>query len=66
LQFNEHRDLVTYPGGSYINDIITVQDGGKTANYMTNLVAESPQVTVTLIQEMMAGTNLSTVTMGGG
>lgn len=66
LQFNEHRDLETYPGGSYINDIITVQDGGKTANYMTNLVAAAPQVTVTLIQEMMAGTNLSTVTMGGG
>jgi hypothetical protein len=56
LQFNEHQDLCTYPGGSYINDLITVQDAsGQTADYMTNLVALNPQVTVTEIQEMMAG-----------
>ena len=56
MQFTEHRDLVTYPGGSYINDIISLQaPNGRTHDYMTDLVALSPQVTVNEIQQLMAG-----------
>jgi len=56
MQFTEHRDLVTYPGGSFINDIISLQtDSGRTHDYMTDLVALSPQVTVNEIQQLMAG-----------
>ena len=56
MQFTEHRDLVTYPGGSYINDIISLQaPNGRTHEYMTDLVALSPQVTVNEIQQLMAG-----------
>ncbi len=55
MQFSEHRDLVTYPGGSYINDLISLQTGTKSHEYMANLVALNPQVTVNEIQQLLAG-----------
>lgn len=56
MEFTEHRDLVTYPGGSYINDLISLKtSGGRTHDYMTDLVAIAPQVTVVEIQQLLAG-----------
>ena len=56
MQFNQHRDLVTYPTGSYINDIISFKaSSGQTHEYMTDLVAAAPQVTVNEIQQLLAG-----------
>jgi len=55
MQFNEHKDIVTYPGGAYVNDLISFQDGTHTHDYMTNLVAINPQVTVNEIQQLLAG-----------
>lgn len=55
MQFQEHQDVVTYPGGSYVNDLISFQSGDKTHEYMTNLVSIAPQVTVTEIQQLLAG-----------
>jgi len=55
MQFNEHKDIVTYPGGAYVNDLISFQDGIRTHEYMANLVAINPQVTVNEIQQLLAG-----------
>jgi hypothetical protein len=55
MQFNEHQDLVTYPGGSYTNDLIDLQAGGHSHTYTTNLVALDPHVTVVEIQQLLAG-----------
>ena len=56
MQFSQHQDVVTYPGGSYINDLISFQaSNGQTHEYMTSLVSIAPQVTVTEIQQLMAG-----------
>ena len=55
MQFNQHQDVVSYPGGSYINDLVSFQVGDKTHEYMANLVSIAPQVTVTEIQQLMAG-----------
>ena len=56
MQFNQHQDIVTYPGGSYVNDLISFHaSSGQTHEYMTNLVSIAPQVTVTEIQQLMAG-----------
>lgn len=56
MQFDQHQDIVTYPGGSYVNDLITLQaPNGRSHDYMTNLVAIAPQVTVNEIQQLMAG-----------
>ena len=56
MTFIERRDLVTYPTGSYINDIISLQtSGGQSHEYMTNLVAIAPQVTVNEIQQLLLG-----------
>ena len=56
MQFTQHKDIVTYPGGSYVNDLISFQAAnGQSHDYMTNLVSIAPQVTVTEIQHLMAG-----------
>ena len=56
MQFTEHSDLVTYPGGSYINDIISMKTStGQSHDYMTNLVAIDPQVTVNEVVQLLAG-----------
>lgn len=56
MQFTEHRDLVTYPTGSYINDMISLStSGGRSHEYMTDLVAIAPQVTVNEIQQLLLG-----------
>lgn len=56
MQFSRHQDIVTYPGGSYVNDMISFSaNSGQTHEYMTNLVGIAPQVTVAEIQQLMAG-----------
>ena len=56
MQFTEHRDLETYPGGSYVNDMISLKTStGQSHEYMTDLVAIAPQVTVTEIQQLLLG-----------
>ncbi len=56
MQFTRHQDLVTYPGGSYVNDLISFSaNSGQTHEYMTNLVGIAPKVTVAEIQQLMAG-----------
>ena len=56
MQFTEHRDFVTYPTGSYINDMISLStSGGRSHEYMTDLVAIAPQVTVNEIQQLLLG-----------
>jgi hypothetical protein len=55
MQFTQHQDLVTYPGGSYVNDLIDLQVGGKSHTYMANLVALDPKVTVVEIEQLLAG-----------
>ena len=56
MQFNQHHDVVTYPGGSYVNDLISFQSAsGRTHEYMANLTEIAPQVTVVEIQQLMAG-----------
>ena len=43
---------MTYPGGSFINDIVSMQSStGRSHDYMASLVAIAPQVTVTEIQQ---------------
>ena len=56
MTFSRHQDVVTYPGGSYVNDLISFSaSSGQTHEYMTNLVGIAPQVTVAEIQQLMAG-----------
>lgn len=55
MQFAEHQDLVTYPGGSYTNDLISLQAGSHSHEYTANLVAADPQVTVNEIEQLLAG-----------
>ncbi len=56
MHFDQHQDVVTYPGGSYVNDLISFQSAsGRTHEYMSNLTEIAPQVTVVEIQQLMAG-----------
>jgi hypothetical protein len=55
MQFAEHQDLVTYPGGSYTNDLISLQVGSHSHEYTANLVAADPKVTVNEIEQLLAG-----------
>ena len=55
MQFQEHTDVVTYPGGSYTNHLITMTAGGKTQDYMADLMMINPHVTVVEIQQLLAG-----------
>jgi hypothetical protein len=49
-----HEDVVTYPGGSYINRYISVTTkSGHMEGLMTDLVAINPKVAVLDIQRMM-------------
>lgn len=48
-----HEDVVTYPGGSYINRYISVQGNDHIEGLMTDLVAIDPKVAVLDIQRMM-------------
>ena len=56
MEFSQHHDVVTYPGGSFVNDLISFQSAsGRTHEYMANLTKIAPQVTVVEIQQLMAG-----------
>jgi hypothetical protein len=54
LGLEAHEDVVTYPGGSYINRYISVTTkSGHMEGLMTDLVAINPRVAVLDIQRMM-------------
>lgn len=54
LGMSAHDQICTYPGGSYINHLITVTaPNGRTQDYMSNLMMLSPNVTVTEIKHLL-------------
>lgn len=56
MQFTQRQDVVSFPEGSYVNDLISFKAAsGQTHEYMANLTALAPQVTVVEIQQLMAG-----------
>jgi hypothetical protein len=48
-----HEDVVTYPGGSYINRYISVNTNGHVAGLMTDLVSINPKIAVLDIKRML-------------
>jgi hypothetical protein len=54
LGLTAHTDVVTYPGGSYINRYISVNAHGHEEGLMTNLVAIDPKVAVVDVKNMLA------------
>lgn len=48
-----HQDVVTSPGGSYINRYISVQTNGHEEGLMTDLVALNPNVAVIDVKRML-------------
>ncbi len=48
-----HQDVVTYPGGSYVNRYISVNTNGHEEGLMTDLVAMNPNVAVVDIKNML-------------
>jgi hypothetical protein len=48
-----HEDIVTSPGGSYVNRYISVETHGHEEGLMTNLVALNPNVAVFDIKRML-------------
>lgn len=53
LDLRPHTEVVTYPGGAYINRYISVQAHGHEEGLMTDLVAMNPKIAVLDIQRMM-------------
>jgi hypothetical protein len=54
LNLTAHTDLVTYPGGAYINRYISVEAHGHEEGLMTDLVSMNPNVAVLDIRNMLA------------
>ncbi len=48
-----HQDLVTSPGGSYVNRYISVETNGHEEGLMTDIVATNPNVAVFDIKRML-------------
>jgi hypothetical protein len=48
-----HQDVVSYPGGSYINRYISVETNGHEEGLMTDLVGINPNVAVLDIKHML-------------
>ncbi len=44
FQFSYSEQTITYPGGSYVNRLISAKVNGQTENYDAGLVLKSPQV----------------------
>lgn len=53
LGLEAHNDIVTYPGGAYLNSYISVTANGHTEGLMTNLVGINPNVAVLDIKHML-------------
>jgi hypothetical protein len=53
LGLGAHEDIVTYPGGSYINRYISVNTNGHVEGLMTDLVGINPKVAVLDIKRML-------------
>jgi hypothetical protein len=53
LDLGAHEDIVTYPGGSYINRYISVNTNGHVEGLMTDLVSINPKVAVLDIKRML-------------
>lgn len=45
LNFSYSEDTVGYPGGSYMNRLISVTSGGKTEQFSADLTERNPLVT---------------------
>ncbi len=54
LDLTAHQDVVTYPGGAYINRYISVEAHGHEEGLMTDLVSMNPNVAVLDIKNMLA------------
>ncbi len=53
LDLAAHEDVVTYPGGSYVNRYISVNTNGHVEGLMTDLVGINPNVAVLDIKHML-------------
>ncbi len=58
FQFSYSEQTVTYPGGSYVNKLISAKMNGQTENYDAGLVLKSPQVAaVEMLRLFSSSTN---------
>ncbi len=58
FQFSYSEQTVTYPGGSYVNRLISAKVNGQTENYDAGLVLKSPQVAaVEMLRLFSSSTN---------
>ena len=58
FQFSYSEQTVTYPGGSYVNRLISAKVNGQTENYDAALVLKSPQVAaVEMLRLFSSSTN---------
>lgn len=55
LGFTYSEQTVGYPGGSYVNRLITARVNGQTENYNAELVLKNPQIATTEILRLMPG-----------
>lgn len=51
LQISYDEQVVGYPGGSYVNRLITVSNGGKTESFSADLTERNPMVTAYEMQK---------------
>lgn len=49
-----HDDQVTYPGGSYVNHLLTLKAGSHVENFMADLTLTNPNVAVTEIKHLLS------------